>query len=104
MLRLIDVAYHNVLGQDSPSIHCGIGDLLNIFEGNVADYHGPYNDVTWTAEHIQYMCSMQQEKNLRRRNKWVIFMWRSIIGLVHTKISSFDIHDRSVVYVPLAHQ
>ncbi|KAF7978371.1 hypothetical protein HWV62_743 [Athelia sp. TMB] len=33
-------------GQDNPSTLCIVGDVPNIFEGNVSDHDGPYNGVT----------------------------------------------------------
>ncbi|PPQ79791.1 LOW QUALITY PROTEIN: hypothetical protein CVT25_003145 [Psilocybe cyanescens] len=32
-------------GQDNPSTQCSTGDVPNIFAGNVADHHGPYDGV-----------------------------------------------------------
>ncbi|KAF7968057.1 hypothetical protein HWV62_32079 [Athelia sp. TMB] len=33
-------------GQDNPSTLCIVGDVSNIFEGDVSDHDGPYNGVT----------------------------------------------------------
>jgi len=33
-------------GQDNPSTECIVGDVRNIFEGNVKDHSGPYDGIT----------------------------------------------------------
>lgn len=35
-----------ILGQDNPSTGCIVGDVPNIFEGDLSDHDGPYNGVT----------------------------------------------------------
>ncbi|KAF8634616.1 hypothetical protein AX15_000821 [Amanita polypyramis BW_CC] len=32
-------------GQDNPSTMCSVGDVPNIFAGNVSNHHGPYNGI-----------------------------------------------------------
>ena len=42
--RLTD---HNlIVGQDNPSKECIVGDVPNVFDGNVKDHSGPYDGVT----------------------------------------------------------
>jgi hypothetical protein len=36
----------NCLGQDNPSDSCTVGDVKNIFEGNLGDHDGPYAGIT----------------------------------------------------------
>jgi len=33
-------------GQDNPSTSCIVGDVPDIFVGNVLDHYGPYNDIS----------------------------------------------------------
>ena len=39
---------HNLpmIGQDNTSTECIVGDVPNIFDGNLSDHDGPYNGVT----------------------------------------------------------
>ena len=40
-------ANHNLtIGQDNPSTECVVGDVPNVFEGNLNDHDGPYNGIT----------------------------------------------------------
>jgi hypothetical protein len=33
-------------GQDNPSTECIVGDVPNIFDGDLSDHDGPYNGIT----------------------------------------------------------
>ena len=35
-----------LIGQDNPSTECIVGDVPNIFDGDLSDHDGPYNSVT----------------------------------------------------------
>ena len=42
--RLTD---HNITtGQDNPSTECIVGDVPNIFDGDLSDHDGTYNGIT----------------------------------------------------------
>ena len=47
--RMENFTNHNLpilLGQDNPSKECIVGDVPNIFDGDLSNHDGPYNGIT----------------------------------------------------------
>jgi hypothetical protein len=45
-LVIADGCAISCLGQDNPSDSCIVGDVKNIFEGDLGDHDGPYAGIT----------------------------------------------------------
>jgi hypothetical protein len=38
--------FRGLIGQDNPSTECIVGNVSNVYDGDLSDHDGPYNGVT----------------------------------------------------------